>query len=280
MNKAMGWQATLSIDYSIEEGHCVARHAHNGPLRILKSLYPEGDNVCHNILVHPPSGLVGGDSLDIQLQLHDNAHALLTTPGATRFYHSDGVTASQCVHANLGRGARLEWLPLEALAYSGCHALNQVTFNLSQDSQLMAWDVTALGLPHANQPFIDGQFQQHLAVGGVWLERGLIHAHDHRLLQSPLGLNGLSCQATLVFAQGSVMSDPQLQHVIALARSVCDNHILELQAGVTSPDPQLVVVRVLSAQVEQAMDLLRRVWLLWRSELWGLPAVAPRIWAM
>ncbi len=276
----MGWQATLQIDYSVEEGHCVARHVHNGPLRILKSLYPEGEQVCHNILVHPPSGLVGGDCLNIQLHLHDHAHALLTTPGATRFYHSEALTASQYIHATLGHGARLEWLPLEALAYSGCHAHNQVTFNLAIDSQLMAWDVTALGLPHAQQPFTQGQFQQHLEIEGMWLERGLIRATDQRLLHSPLGLNGHNCQGTLVFAQGQAMLDTQLQQVIAMARDVCDQHGLQLQAGVTSPDPRLVVVRVLSAQVEQAMDLLRRIWLTWRAEIWQLPAVAPRIWAM
>ena len=276
----MGWQAKLSIDYSVEDGHCVARHVHDGPLRILKSLYPEGGKVCHIILVHPPSGLVGGDSLDIKLNLQDHAHALLTTPGATRFYHSDGLTASQRIHATLDRGARLEWLPLEALAYSGCYASNQVKFNLATDSQLMAWDVTALGLPHANQAFTKGQFQQHLEIEGVWLERGLIDSSDHRLLHSPLGLNGHSCQGTLVFAQGQPMSDDQLQQVIALARNLCEQHALVLQAGVSSPDPRLVLVRVLSAQVEQAMDLLRRVWLVWRSELWQLPAVSPRIWAM
>ena len=76
------------------------------------------------------------------------------------------------------------------------------------------------------------------------------------------------------------MPDEQLQRVITLARSVCDQHALELQAGVTSPDAKLVVVRVLSAQVEQAMDLLRRIWLLWRSDVWSLPCVLPRIWAM
>ena len=276
----MGWQAKLSIDYSVEDDHCVARHVHDGPLRILRSLYPEGNKVCHNILVHPPSGLVGGDSLDIKLHLHDHAHALLTTPGATRFYHSDGLTATQSVHATLGHGARLEWLPLEALAYSGCYASNQVKFNLDAESQLMAWDITALGLPHANQAFELGQFQQHLEIEGVWLERGLMDASDQRLLHSPLGLNGHSCQGTLVFAQGNPMSDAQLQQVIALARNICEQHPLVLQAGVSSPDARLVVVRVLSAQVEQAMDLLRRIWLAWRSELWQLPAVAPRIWAM
>jgi urease accessory protein len=180
----------------------------------------------------------------------------------------------------LGHGARLEWLPLEALAYSGCYASNQVKFNLADDSQLMAWDVTALGLPHANQAFNKGQFQQHLEIEGVWLERGLMDANDHRLLHSPLGLNGHSCQGTLVFAQGQPISDDQRQQVIALARKLCEQHALVLQAGVSSPDPSLVLVRVLSAQVEQAMDLLRSIWLLWRSELWQLPAVSPRIWAM
>jgi urease accessory protein len=166
------------------------------------------------------------------------------------------------------------------LAYSGCYASNQVKFNLAAESQLMAWDVTALGLPHANQAFELGQFQQHLEIEGVWLERGLMDASDKRLLHSPLGLNGHSCQGTLVFAQGNPISDDLLQQVIALARNLCEQHPLALQAGVTSPDPRLVVVRVLSAQVEHAMDLLRRIWLVWRSELWSLPSVAPRIWAM
>ena len=37
----MGWQAKLKVDYCVEDQRCVARHEHQGPLRILKSLYPE-----------------------------------------------------------------------------------------------------------------------------------------------------------------------------------------------------------------------------------------------
>jgi urease accessory protein len=276
----MGWQAKLKVDYCVENQRCVARHEHQGPLRILKSLYPEGDQVCHNILVHPPSGLVGGDELLIDVQLQTGSHALITTPGATRFYGSDAKTALQQVHAHLHEGASLEWLPLEALAYNGCQAHNQAVFHMEAGSRLMAWDVTALGLPHADQPFVTGQFQQHLEIACVWLERGLIQATDQRLLHSPLGLNGHSCQSTLVFAQGSAMDDVTREQVIALAREVCESHPLRLQAGVTSPDARVVVVRVLSAQVESAMDLLRSVWLQWRHQCWQLPAVAPRIWAM
>ena len=75
------------------------------------------------------------------------------------------------------------------------------------------------------------------------------------------------------------MRDEYLQHVIELARSICEGHLLELQAGVTSPDPRMVVVRVLSAQVEQAMALIRNIWLRWRSQMWALSSVSPRIWA-
>lgn len=276
----MGWQAKLKVDYCVENQRCVARHEHLGPLRILKSLYPEGDQICHNILVHPPSGLVGGDELLIDIHLQTGAHALITTPGATRFYGSDAKTALQQVHAHLHENASLEWLPLEALAYNGCQAHNQAVFHMDAGSRLMAWDVTALGLPHADQLFVSGQFQQHLEIAGVWLERGLIEARDHRLLHSPLGLNRHGCQSTLVFAQGSAMDDAMREKVLGLARGVCEAHRLHLQAGVTSPDAHVVVLRVLSTQVESAMDLLRAVWLQWRHHCWQLPAVAPRIWAM
>ena len=43
----------------------------------------------------------------------------MTTPGATRFYRTAGEPASQSVTAQVAAGARLEWLPLETLAYDG-----------------------------------------------------------------------------------------------------------------------------------------------------------------
>lgn len=89
----MSWCAHLQLDYRLESARTVVRHQHHGPLRILKSLYPEGDAICHNVLVHPPSGLVGGDTLDIHAQVASSAHALVTTPGAARFYRSTGELA-------------------------------------------------------------------------------------------------------------------------------------------------------------------------------------------
>ena len=115
----MSWHAQLDLNYALEQGRSVARYRHEGPLRILQSLYPQGPSVCHNVLVHPPGGLVGGDTLDLSIRVGPNAHGLITTPGATRFYRSTGERAVQRTQIELEAGARLEWLPLEALCFSG-----------------------------------------------------------------------------------------------------------------------------------------------------------------
>jgi hypothetical protein len=46
----MAWHAALRLDYSREGGRSVSRFAHDGPLRILQSLWPEGDAICHNVV--------------------------------------------------------------------------------------------------------------------------------------------------------------------------------------------------------------------------------------
>ena len=96
---------------------------------------------------------MGGDTLDLQFQVACGANGLVTTPGATRFYRSDGKPALQRTRLAVAAEARLEWLRLEAIAYSGCQAENQLTMTLETGAELIGWDVTALGLPAAAQLF-------------------------------------------------------------------------------------------------------------------------------
>lgn len=276
----MTWHASLQLDYTLEDARSVARYRHQGPLRILQSLYPEGDGICHNVLVHPPGGLVGGDTLDIRLTVAPGAHGLVTTPGATRFYRSTGEPARQLLHARLDQGARLEWLPLEALAYSQCLAENRAVFELAPGAELLGWDVTALGLPAADQPFVAGSFAQHLEVPGVWLEQGRIAAQDARLMDGPLGLAGQRCLGTLFFVAGEPIARERREAALECVRELIDAHALRATAGATSPHPQMLVVRVLAPLVEPAMQLLKSLRAAWRQQLWQLEAVPPRIWAM
>jgi len=275
----MSWHASLQLDYSRDGARSVAHYRHDGPLRILQSLYPEGDAICHNVLVHPPGGLVGGDTLDITVTVGPGAHGLLTTPGATRFYRSTGAPARQQLQARLEAGARLEWLPLEALAYNQCLAENRAVFELAPGAELLGWDITALGLPAADLPFVEGSFAQHLEVPGVWLEQGRIDARDARLLDGPLGLAGQRCMATLFFVAGTSIARERREAALEAVRTLIETHALRATAGATSPHPQVLVVRVLAPLVEPALDLLKALRAAWRRELWQLDAMPPRVWA-
>lgn len=275
----MPWHARLSIDYAARDGRSVARFRHDGPLRILQSLYPEGDTICHNVLVHPPGGLVGGDTLDIHVTAAAGSHGLVTTPGASRFYRSEGEPAVQQTHLQVQAGALLEWLPLEALCYSGCQAHNRLRMDVEPGGELIGWDVTALGLPHAGQPFVAGSLQQHLEVPGVWLERGRIEAGDAPLLDGALGLAGRRCLASLFHVSGTPIPRERREALLEIARTRIDSHALGETAGATSPQPSVIVVRVLAPVVEPAMQLLRGIWTDWRRELWRLDGAPPRIWS-
>ena len=275
----MAWQANLDLNYTLRGERVVVHHEHSGPLRVLQSLYPEGDGICHSVLVHPPGGLVGGDTLDINVQLGSGSHALVTTPGATRFYRSDGPLALQRTRLTLAADSRLEWLPLEALCYNQCRAENHLSMTLEPGAELLGWDITALGLPQANLPFLQGTFQQHVEVPGVWLERGQINAEDQRLRNSPAGLGGNNCLATLFLVAGTPWQRARLERLLELARTQIEQQGA-LWAGATSPDPRLVVVRALTPLTEPATTLLRSIRNLWRSEIWGLAPSNPRLWSM
>jgi len=274
----MPWHAALSLNYRFEAPRTVLRHEHNGPLRIFKSLYPEGDAICHNVIIHPPGGLVGGDVLDVQVQVGSGAHGLLSTPGATRFYASDGLPTTQQVALTLEPGARLEWLPLEAIAYPGCQAHNSLSATLAEGAELMAWDVTALGLPTAGQPFDTGRFSQRLEIPGVWMEQARIDAADTRLLESPLGLGGQRCMGTLLLASGTAFTRERREQLLDVVRAALGGMPAGVAAGATCPHPQVLAVRAVAPLVEPLMAGLQQVWATLRPAAWGLGSVAPRIW--
>ncbi|MEY4563923.1 MAG: hypothetical protein RLZZ618_3200 [Pseudomonadota bacterium] len=274
----MSWHGHLSLQYRREGERCLVHDRHTGPLRILQSLYPEGDGICHNVIVHPPAGIAGGDELTIATTVGSGAHAFITTAGATRFYRSAGERALQSAVARVEDGARLEWLPLETLCYRRALAENRMRFELAPGGEMMGWDVLALGLPASKQPFDEGRFTQQIELPGVWLERGTIDGSDTRLLQSPLGWAGHTVMGTLWFAAGSAVASARREALLQQAREVMDVHPLRSTAGATSAHDQVVVVRVLAPRVEPAMQLLTEVWKRWRPLAWDLPATVPRVW--
>lgn len=299
-----GWLGRLDLRYWREDARTVALDRHEGPLRVLQRLYPEGESICHHVLVHPPGGVAGGDILQLRADLAAGTHAVITTPGATRFYRSGGRTALQHARLKLASGARAEWLPLENLAFSGCDAENRTEVELAPGAEIIGWDVLALGLPASDAAFESGRFTQHLALrltqtaaahtapdalGNAWatdghqgqpqwLERGSINANDASLLNSALGWGGRRVLGTAWWATGDAMTTARRQAFVEAARGSAEAPGLEGWTGVTSPMPNAVVARVLGHRVEPAMQWLCAVRAAWRRLAWGLDPQPPRVW--
>jgi urease accessory protein len=281
----MAWNARLTLSYQPDPARPGTRSAfrHEGPLRVLKSLHPEGAEVCHTVVVHPPGGLVGGDTLAIDLEAGAAAHALVTTPGATRFHRSNGERALQRVEARVAAGARLEWLPLETLVHSGALADNRLRFDLAPGGEMMGWDCVALGLPASGAPFVAGEYRHDIAIAAAgrdrWIERGRTAAADAALLDGPAGWAGRRALATLWFAAGTPLAEARREALLEAARQVAGAHALAPTAGATSPQPEVVVLRVLADRVEPALSLLRATWAAWRRVAWAREPCAPRVWS-
>jgi urease accessory protein len=272
----MSWLGRLQLDYTRDGERTIALDRHEGPLRVLRRLYPEGPGICHHVIVHPPGGVVGGDRLEVEANLAPDTHALVTTPGATRFYRSSGATAVQQATLTLAEGARLEWLPMETIAHRSCIAENRLTLKLAPGAEAMGWDLLALGLPAANEAFDHGSFLQEIRIPGVWLERGRVRGDDALLLESPLGWAGRRALGTFWFAAGSAFGNARREALLEAARGVVGS--APSLAGVTAPNDRVIVLRVLADRVESAMALLRAVRGAWRGTAWSLADEPPRLW--
>ena len=97
-------------------------------------------------------------------------------------------------------------------------------------------------------------------------------------MDSKLGLAGHSVIATMWLADGVPLGRERSEQLIDSARALIETSALPTTAGVSAPDPSLLVLRALGHRVEPVMALLQSVWASWRQLHWGLPACPPRVW--
>lgn len=271
------WHAELHLGFARAGERTVLReNRHRGPLRVQKALYPEGDAVCQTIVLHPPSGIAGGDHLVISADVGSGAHAQLTTPGAGKWYRSGGVEASQRIDLTVNEGATLEWLPQESIVFDGAQARMETRVSLAADSRFIGWDILCLGRAASGERFENGQFsllfRVHRGSHPIWLERGQVAGNDP-MLTSPAGWAGHSVCGTLLcsFPELPQQAAALLEALRAVAPADAALH------GITAL-PGLLVARYLGDNSEAARLWFAELWTILRPACCSRPAVTPRIW--
>jgi urease accessory protein len=268
-----GWQACLSLLYARDGNRTLlAERRHAGPLVVQKSLYPEGEAVCQNVIIHPPGGLVGGDTLAVSVDAGPCAHAQLTTPGAAKCYRSGGAFARQRIHLRAARGAVLEWLPQETIVFDGSKVDLEIAIELSDDARFLGWDVVCLGRTAAGERFDCGELRQRLMLtrdsAPVFVERAVLRG-SARMLKSPVGLHGDPVFGTFIAAA------PAIDH--AMLES-CRRVVPMTGEGTVTRLPGVLLARYRGASATAARHYFVELWRSLRPVLAFREAVPPRIW--
>jgi urease accessory protein len=114
------------------------------PLQALAPVALDDPSAVISIL-NPTGGLVGGDRLSIDVEATTGAHAVLTTPSATRVYRTDGDDATQSVKIAIGPRAAVEWVPDHTIPFAGSAFRQTLDVEMDETARLILVDAFSAG---------------------------------------------------------------------------------------------------------------------------------------
>jgi len=268
------WQSSLQLHFDCASTAAKTRlyhRAHTGALMVQRALYPEPDStdnsqagICHIYVLYPPAGIADDDRLTLEFDLHSNSHAVITTPGAGKWYgqrkslrysrpsdsskfnngtqsaHSntsndcfnDVVSAEQHINARLDDHAILEWLPQESIYYDHSISTANNRFYLAKTASLLTWDIAVFGRQAYQETFANGHYANRLEV---WRESDLLVSEctsqqaNTRWFTSPLGLNNQHVHGSFWAIPSTEVIAPELQNNPLKLGQYLDTTITEIR---------------------------------------------------
>jgi urease accessory protein len=280
VSSSRSWSARLDLEYTLRGQETVlVRSSHEGPLRVQRP-FRETSGICQTYVLHPPGGIVGGDTLDVEVRAGAGARALLTTPGATKFYRSGGDMARQSQRLLVGPGGSVEWLPQETIVFDGANALSHTYVRLHPTSSCTLWDITCLGRPASKHPFTSGSFAQRLEL--YLDERPLLleasRWSNNEALTAAWGLQGFPTYGTLVIHPLVPELLPVVREAVAQLWHPESEHRFAASQLPYSDRESTLMCRYVGTSAEHCKRLFSIVWRTVRPHLLGVTAEPPRVW--
>jgi len=276
-NTKTEWQGSLELVYADDQGKTrLVRDRITSPLKVQRPFYPEGQRVCHTIVLHTAGGIVGGDRLSQTIHLQENAQALITTAAASKIYRSNGQRARQKIHIHVEAGACLEWLPQETIVFNGADYQQQMTVELAPGASWLAWEITRFGRTARKERFVQGDWRSHTEIWQqgrpLWIDRQWLPGGE-AVLDSPHGLAGQPIVGTLIW-----MGPPVSSEIIDNARSLWTATQRQGEAGVTQTQAQGLLCRYRGSSTTEVRNWFTQVWQCLRLTYLGRNVSQPRVW--
>ncbi len=248
---ARSWPAFLKLKTVERQGQTRLTLAeHQGPLRVQRP-FAQADGSCHIYVLHPPGGLVGGDSLDVQITAEENTHAVYTTPAAGKHYRCLPAMAAQVNRQTitLAERALVEWLPQETIFFKSSRASLLQVVNLQESSAYLGWEMIALGRRASGEDFSEGELTQTslINIAGRLVHREQLHLGQN-LQNEPWGLAGKSMFGTLI----AVSSLPDEAAMRALVAGL--QHEFNAQEWGVTLKSRTLIVRYIGDSPEQCRE--------------------------
>lgn len=274
------WYAKLELGFQKDQNRTILHHRkHFGPVRVQKMLWPEKTGVCHAIVVHPPAGIAGGDHLTFQIQVEPHAHALVTTPGAGKWYKTNAKSAFQHIDITVKDHAIFEWLPQETMLFDGACAHSETLIHLAQTASFIGWDLLVIGRQARQEKFQSGHYHNHFKLyrnQTLLVTDRLSFTGNDRWLSSCLGMNGHAVMASFwAVPPEQFRSADVLDEQIELMREL----IMRMKVNVTLTRlDQVICARYLGDDVRECHDAFSAIRARLRRYWFDLEEEFPRIW--
>ena len=271
-------EGVAEIGFGQQDGVTRLTHLYQrDPLRVLFPTPAVGDPPLA-VLLTTSGGLVGGDRLDIDIRLAEDATAHVTASAAEKVYRSIGPTTAIRQSLSVASGATLEFLPLETILFEGARLRRKTTVELGPGSTFLGGDIVVFGRRARGERFTRGflreMWQVRRAGRLVWGDALHLEGDISGIIEDPACFDGAAAFATLILAPGARDPRSLLENAREIQAAARAN---DLRAGVTAV-AGLVIARWLAADA----TVLRRAYAglacHLRQAAMGLPAKLPRPW--
>jgi urease accessory protein len=285
-NAASGWHGRLELEFArCQDKTQLVRSQVQAPLKVQRSFYPEGAEVCHSVILHTAGGVVGGDRLSLSVKLNPGSHALITTAAAAKIYRSNSIQSKQTTQIQVAENACLEWLPQETILFNDAAYHQDLRIDLAPHATWLGWEITRLGRSARGERFLSGTWRSRtevwqqgcpLWIDPQWIEGGA------EMLSSVYGLAGCPVVASFAAIGRSVSLE-----LVEQARELWQGEVWQGEGKALAIRPgEAGVTRLMAGllcryrghSTLEARRWFTAVWHLLRLAWLDRPACKPRVW--
>lgn len=157
------------------------------PLQVMRAI-EDAAGACCVYLLSPTGGVVQGDRYEIDIEVRQGAHALITTQSATKIYRMPHGCAEQHIRIEVGSGALLEFVPDAAILFADADFRQCIDITLHTGALAILHDVVMPGRLARGERL---QFRRYASRLSVRDEAGLLVYDSAEIEPARLDLDAL-----------------------------------------------------------------------------------------